>query len=871
MPDSLDRLTAALADRYTIERELGAGGMATVYLAEDLKHKRKVAVKVLRPELAAVLGAERFVQEITTTANLQHPHILPLFDSGEADGFLYYVMPFIDGETLRDKLDRETQLSIDEAVRITCDVADALDYAHRHSVIHRDIKPENILLHDGRPMVADFGIALAVSAAAGGRMTETGLSLGTPHYMSPEQATAEKNITNRADIYSLGSVLYEMLTGSPPHVGSTAQQIVMKIVTDDARPVAELRKTVPPNVAAATARALEKLPADRFATAAQFAGALTDAGAVPASAAAAAGSSKRLESRALGRLVAAFALGAVLVWLVKPSADAVGRYDVGLPPDAPLVMHDWSLAMAVAPQGDFVVYRAGSDTASYLRYQSLVDTTSFAIPGTEGGTAPAVSPDGETLVFLTRQALNIVPVTGGTVRAIAEVHNPTSVRWVAEARILLNDRDGNSLRWIDVESGREETEEVNYCLLPQPLPGSRVLCGGGALLYARVLEPDRTTERPVRIGQGGEVDSARYLRGADFRLVDDAYLLYMSMDGDLRAVPFDPESLETGRPVTLIPGIRRQSYTGIGQFGVSADGTLAFAFGANGDVGRLVSWTEGGQPIPLVNEPAMFLRYDISPDGRQLAAVVERPNGQELRRYDLSSGQWDVWHRAGHINEPRWLSSDRLLASSADIEGKQWIMIAGSPTAMAPPDTLLVGEGYTGPEPFSASRSGDIIATDWVENRIVRVRLSDEPVTVEPLVDDGVFGVLSKDERWLTFVTPGAAVVLVSPYPSLDRREQIARDVSEPQWLSPTELVFWEQGGTFYRATIDPASGRLVGSPTVWHQDSRFSDTPGHSFTLTADGDLVYVQEPEQRPAAYLRVIPNWVEHMKRVVDEANR
>ncbi len=221
MTEITSKLSTALADRYKIERHLGEGGMATVYLAEDLKHKRKVAVKVLRPELAAVLGAERFVQEITTTANLQHPHILPLFDSGEADSFLYYVMPYIEGETLRDKLNRETQLGIDEAVKITTEVADALDYAHRNNVIHRDIKPENILLHDGRPMVADFGIALAVSAAAGGRMTETGLSLGTPHYMSPEQATADKDISARSDVYSLGSVLYEMLAGDPPRVSPT--------------------------------------------------------------------------------------------------------------------------------------------------------------------------------------------------------------------------------------------------------------------------------------------------------------------------------------------------------------------------------------------------------------------------------------------------------------------------------------------------------------------------------------------------------------------------------------------------------------------------------------------------------------------------
>ena len=274
MSELQDRLSAALADRYRIERELGQGGMATVYLAQDLRHDRNVALKVLKPELAAVLGAERFVVEIKTTAALQHPHILPLFDSGTADGFLYYVMPFIDGETLRDKLNRETQLGVDEAVRIATQVADALDYAHRHGVIHRDIKPENILLHDGRPMVADFGIALAVSAAAGGRMTETGLSLGTPHYMSPEQATADKEITARSDIYSLASVLYEMLAGRPPYLGGSAQQVIMKIITEEAVPVTQLRKSVPPNVAAAVAKALEKLPADRFESARQFAEAL---------------------------------------------------------------------------------------------------------------------------------------------------------------------------------------------------------------------------------------------------------------------------------------------------------------------------------------------------------------------------------------------------------------------------------------------------------------------------------------------------------------------------------------------------------------------------------------------------------------------
>src|SRR5882724_11716621 len=276
MPELLSRLQVALADRYRIEVEIGAGGMATVYLAQDLRHDRKVALKLLRPELSAVIGAERFLAEIKLTANLQHPHILPLFDSGEADGFLFYVMPFVEGESLRSRLSREKQLPVPDAVRVATEVASALDYAHRHGVVHRDIKPENILLHDGRALVADFGIALAASKASGSRMTETGMSLGTPHYMSPEQAMGEREITARSDVYALGAVLYEMLSGDPPFTGSTAQAVVARVVTESPRPLTTQRHTVPRNIEAAVLTALEKLPADRFASAAEFAEALRD-------------------------------------------------------------------------------------------------------------------------------------------------------------------------------------------------------------------------------------------------------------------------------------------------------------------------------------------------------------------------------------------------------------------------------------------------------------------------------------------------------------------------------------------------------------------------------------------------------------------
>jgi eukaryotic-like serine/threonine-protein kinase len=250
--------------------------MATVYLAQDLKHERSVALKVLRPELAAVVGAERFLAEIKTTANLQHPHILPLFDSGEADSFLFYVMPYVQGETLRDRLDRDRQLPVDEAVRIARAVANALEHAHSHGVVHRDIKPANILLQDGEPVVADFGIALAVGAGGSQRLTETGLSVGTPYYISPEQATGDQSVGPPTDIYALGCVLYEMLVGDPPFSGSSAQAVLGKIIAGKPVSVTEYRTTVPLHIDAAVRCALEKLPADRFRNTQALANALVD-------------------------------------------------------------------------------------------------------------------------------------------------------------------------------------------------------------------------------------------------------------------------------------------------------------------------------------------------------------------------------------------------------------------------------------------------------------------------------------------------------------------------------------------------------------------------------------------------------------------
>jgi len=265
MSDSLDNLKSALAGRYDIDREIGQGGMATVYVARDVKHNRQVAVKVLRPDLAAALGHERFLREIEIAANLTHPHILPLYDSGEADGFLYYVMPYIKGDTLRDRIDKEGELPIAEAVRIIREVTDALSFAHSQGVVHRDIKPDNIMLSGRHAMVMDFGVAKAVSEATGrNQLTTAGMALGTPTYMAPEQATADPHVDHRADIYAVGIMAYELLAGRTPFQGASPQAVLAAHVTEEAEPVSKHRNQVSPELESVVMKCLAKRPADRW-------------------------------------------------------------------------------------------------------------------------------------------------------------------------------------------------------------------------------------------------------------------------------------------------------------------------------------------------------------------------------------------------------------------------------------------------------------------------------------------------------------------------------------------------------------------------------------------------------------------------------
>ncbi len=877
-----ERLSAALSDRYRIERELGQGGMATVYLAEDLKHKRRVAVKVLKPELAAVLGAERFVVEITTTAALQHPHILPLFDSGEADGFLYYVMPFIDGETLRGKLDRETQLSVDESVRIASDVASALHYAHTQGVIHRDIKPENILLHDGRPMVADFGIALAVSAAAGGRMTETGLSLGTPHYMSPEQATAEKEITAKSDVYSLGSVLYEMLTGNPPHVGASAQQIIMKIITTPAELVTVHRKAVPAHVADAVAKSLEKLPADRFSSAKAFAEALANS----AFRSATIGVTVATSSQTSGSWrTAALALGAVAV--VTTSIALMGgtggsgeSRDVGLLPTAPMRMQNTKRNFAVSHDGTFIVYEARLGESSQLWYQSLIDSVSRAITGTEGAVgAPRISPDDRRIAFESEGEVKIISVDGGTATVAVRAEDLTGGGWLANGQIFFGADDGRVMRWVDAETGPARTERIGLCIHPQLMEGrNRILCGGGSTKVAYAVDPARPDER-LFLRRSAEAATAGppLVLGSDFRIVDGEYLVYMSIDGTIMGARFeDIDSLIVGRSVPLVSGVRRSAYSASGHFDITDNGTLVFVPGINAEVGRLVQWSREQGIVPLRVDEGAHLRFTPSPDGTRLGTVVEGIQEQELRIYDLRTGTHETVDQGYYLGGPRWSPDGRSIAYlkreyATPTQEKVLLRRLESPE---PPRVLISGD-------YRANEPSSFLADDFLllgvsisQGRNVIVDPTSNPVGIDTLPLSSFFISLSPDRKWIAYQPQGAIGVTLQPWPALDRRYQVDPLGAEPRWASANELVYLRRRLGKYseqRVRIDASSSTPVGKPELLFDDPRFADTPGWSHSLGRNGEVVYVQTPDEILGYYVRVVPNWVKAMKRAVNEANR
>jgi len=867
MSDPVDRLSAALAGRYTIERELGQGGMATVYLADDLKHDRKVAVKVLRPELAAVLGADRFVQEIKTTASLQHPHILPLFDSGTADSFLYYVMPYVEGETLRTKLDREKQLGIDEAVKITTEVADALDYAHRHGVVHRDIKPENILLHDGRPMVADFGIALAVSAAAGGRMTETGLSLGTPHYMSPEQATAQKEITGRSDIYSLASVLYEMLAGDPPHVGSSAQQIIMQIVTDAPRPVNALRKSVPPNVAAALSKALEKLPADRFDTAKSFADALANPTFQTAAASSGASPTAVPPYRRTALLAAtgtAVLFAALFVWSLGRTPTNAGREPItftfrpGPPERDPNI--------TISPDGrQIVVPVPDSEGVNHLVARDLASMALTVLPGTEDARAPQFSADGKWILFTRQGQVNRIPATGGT--PVAVVDSADQIVWESDGWVVYS-RYFAGLWRVPASGGTPEqvtTLDTARRELTHWTP--QVLPGGKAAIYNSFTTPVNQSRIDAVELASGQVTTL--VRGAIYPRYVDGYLLYIQ-DGALFAAPFDPKKLRVlGPGVPVVEDVVWNSTTGKAGFAVSSSGTLVYLKASDWNVDRRIAWVDrSGREGPALPVTGQFGEPRLSPDGRWIALRRSDPTWQ-IWLFDQTRGVLSqLTHSAGVSFDPLWTHDGRAIIhivetpvydiARTSLDGSSDTIIASPldkyPDALSPDGRVLAySEIGTTRRIFLAPLGGSGMPEEW------------NPPTSR------WNAAFSPDGRWLAYTADGGgnqSQVYVAQVAGGGRRQISAGGGSQPRWTRGGREIVFCNGNAMLAASFNPATGE-AGAPTVLFK------APGlgrvHEFTVpydvTPDGSQFLMAVPVERPdAQFVVVVVNWLEELRKRV-----
>ncbi len=655
--DALAKLNSALAARYAVDSEIGRGGMATVYLARDLRHERNVALKVLHPDLGVALGGDRFLAEIKTTAKLQHPHILPLLDSGSADGLLYYVMPHVTGETLRARLERERQLPVDDAILIAREVADALGAAHVLGVIHRDIKPENILLQGGHALVADFGIALAVQTAGGARMTQTGLSLGTPQYMSPEQATGERVIDARSDIYALGAVTYEMLVGEAPFTGPSVQAIVARVVHEEPRSLVGQRKAIPDAVDEAVLRALEKLPADRFATAGEFAAALGGGGS-GTTGLRRTGTRAPRTSRATVVLAVVAALATTLAawgWLRPPVAPSVVRYLVSVDPVPE--MHMWTGEIAISPDGATIV--RGGGLAGNLRVRRH-DAVGFTpIPGTEGAMAPCFSPDGSQIAFWREGKLATMYVTGGPQVVIADslgIAVPCAwgedgfIYWAGTIRgvaTLLRSRPTAGASATTVTTADSAKNEGNL-LVPEPLPNGR------AVLFQVVYRNGRTAIVAADVASGRH--KVLVPEGFRARYARDGHLVYSTTDGKLWSVAFDQNSLEVrGEPVAVGEGVPN-TMAGPVDFAVSVSGTLAYGVDNSSAFSDLVLVSRNGREEAVDSTwRGAFRSPTVSIDGARLAVTVQASGGGATS---------DIWTKRFGSGTPQKFS----LASGANSE-----------------------------------------------------------------------------------------------------------------------------------------------------------------------------------------------------------
>lgn len=819
LPQMPQTLQAALGSHYALEREVGRGGMATVYLARDLRHRRLVAVKVLHPELSAMLGPERFLREIEVTAALQHPHVLPLFDSGAAGGLLYYVMPYVEGESLRQRLERERQLPVGEALRFAREVADALSYAHDRGVVHRDIKPENILLQGARggadthALVADFGIALAVEQAGGARMTQTGLSLGTPQYMAPEQALGEKTVDARADVYALGAVTYEMLVGEPPFTGPTAQAIIARMVTEEPRSLTAQRASVPSYVDAAVRTALAKLPADRFRSAGAFGAALASPAAVnvPLPLDVTRGRMRRFPRPVLA--ASTLAATAILAWVLgrassvlSASSASHASYSPGGPVrfviGADSAVERFS-ELAVSPDGRTVVYSGDGPEGGQLYVRRLDEIEARPLAGTEDADWPFFSPDGAWVAFFSHAALRKVRLDGGAPVVVTPIRSASfgGGSWGEDGTILYAlAPGGGALYRVPADGGvasRVRVADTTVALMhPFWLPGDRaalVSATGNFNTDARIGVLDLATGRLRAFAAG----IGPQLVGGDL-LYAAGGVLYRQPFDLARREPTDP-AVEVARGLETFYVDESAWWIPRPAYGASATGTLVYRVGGLGDwIGdtKLVVSDRAGREQQVIPARAPWSPR-LSPDGRRVVYAARAP-GQDVEDIwvtDLGTRATERVTSDGGHNDPVWRPDGKAVAYVSRAPGGSDMFVQA-----------LDGGGAQ----LLLRRPGDQLPNDWSR--------SDDAVLFTDMAIAGDDA--GAQDIWIQPASGGAP----RPYLTTAAHERGARVSPDGHWVAYQSD---ETGRTEVYVQSYPKSGIKApvsvggGTGPVWRGDGR--------------------------------------------------
>jgi Tol biopolymer transport system component len=869
------RLSTALEGHYTIDREIGRGGMAVVYLARDVRHNRNVALKLLNPELGAVLGVERFLAEIQVTANLQHPNLLPLFDSGEVGGLLYYVMPYVEGESLRARLSREKQLPVDEAVRISSAIAGALDYAHRHKVIHRDLKPENILMHEGQPLIADFGIALAVSNAGGARITQTGLSLGTPQYMSPEQATGDRVVDGRTDIYSLGAMTYEMLVGDPPHSASTSQAIIAKVLTERPTSIRTSRPNVPLHVDAAIAHALEKLAADRFATAREFADALEGRGVSYTTPAPGPASGSVARQRVRGREIVlasvTIVLASLLAWQIlarpAPPVSPVVRANFDLPAGLRVSDAIAGNTIAVSPRGDMIAFTTLSGATFRVFLRRVNELLARQISEVAGRNL-VFSPDGRALAFTEGNELKKVTIDGGELATVGTVGSsvPYGLAWSASGTIYVGSFSG--LWTISAGGGRAASllpprSDSGIQLgkrWPMLLPGDEaiVYAAGNSTTGAPRLAVFNIADRTV-----SEFDIPAI---APLGLIDDQ-LVYVSTTGTLMSVRFDVGSLKPiGDPVQLDEGILFDLTAGPKAV-LSRSGTLAYLSGRAQF--QMVRVSPSAPATPLLPDLGTFKNPRYSPDGRRVAVSSTVANATNIWIYDVALNTLTRLTNEGSNIRPEWTPDGKRVVFISVRGGKGSIF--WQPADGSGPAELLYEPEV---EPFEAIVSPD---AKWLIFRtspgakyprdILAVPMTGERTLMPIVTGPGTESLprLSPDGKWLAYQSSesGRFEVFVRPFPESGGRAQVSDNGgTEPIWSrSGTALYYRTTNGELIAVTVTTGNQFSVrGRKSVLTGDY-LMDASHADYDVAPDGRFLLLKRAGAESQTI--VVHNWARELR--------